>query len=83
MWLRITHPLDRAQEVEDAMVQVEPKVAVDAQHSTTEFPKLRISPSPRTDNKLRRPNRKTTNPRMRLRQLMLLPLASKRKPQML
>jgi len=52
--------------VEDAMEQVEQKVAVDAQHSTIESPRVRISPFPRTDSK--HPNRKTTNPQMRRHQ---------------
>jgi len=65
-WLLTTHQLDLAPEVEDAMEQVEQKVAVDAQHSTIESPRVRISPFPRTDSK--HPNRKTTNPQMRRHQ---------------
>jgi hypothetical protein len=66
MWLLTTHQLDLAPEVEDAMEQVEQKVAVDAQHSTIESPRVRISPFPRIDSK--HPNRKTTNPQMRRHQ---------------
>jgi hypothetical protein len=65
-WLLTTHQSDLAPEVEDAMEQVEQKVAVDAQHSTIESPRVRISPFPRIDSK--HPNRKTTNPQMRRHQ---------------
>jgi hypothetical protein len=61
------------------MVQVELKVAADVQPLTTEFPRARISPSPRTDNK--HPNPKTIIPQMHLHRSMSLPSASKRKIQ--
>lgn len=60
-WLRITHLLDRVQVVEDVTVQVELKVAVDVQHSTTESRRVRISQSRMTDMPRPRRNRKTTN----------------------
>ncbi len=62
------------------MGQVEQKVAVDAQRSTTESLRVPTSPFPRMDNK--HPSRKTTNPQTRRHQLMLLLSASKRKTQL-
>jgi len=74
--------LDRAREVDGAMGLEELKAAVDVLHSTTEFPRARISPSRRIGNRLHRPNRKTISQSMHLRQLMWQHSAFKVKTQL-
>jgi hypothetical protein len=74
--------LDRALVVDGAMGLEELKAAVDVPHSTTEFPRARISPSRRIGNRLHRPNRKMISQSMRLHQLMWQHSAFKVKTQL-